>query len=388
MSRSDAARPFRIDIPQADLDELRDRLQRTRWPEEVPGEPWSMGTDLVYLKALVAYWATQYDWRDHEAELNKLPQFTAEVDGVTIHFVHVKGKGQNPTPLLLTHGWPDSFLRFSRAIPLLTDPAAHGGQTGQAFDVVVPSVPGFGFSDKTPLSSSRIADLWVKLMTEVLGYDTFMAGGGDVGGPVTLALARLYPEQVSGIHVTDAGYPTGQEEDLSELEQKYAEYIQDWWMGQGGYAVVQSTKPQSVGVALDDSPAGLAAWMLSIIDSVAAKHDVEGAFADRDTLLTNCTLYWFTRTATSAARWYWAQGQAAWESVGAPESPARSEVPTAFALAPVGPPTPREWVERHTRLVRFMEMPRGGHFLALEEPELYAQDLRAFAEELQTAGVR
>lgn len=248
-NQSTKPKPFRIDIPQADLDDLHARLSSTRFPDAPTDAGWSMGTDVAYLKELVAYWQSKYDWREHEAALNELPQFTAEVDGVTVHFVHVRSKVKGATPLLLTHGWPDTFHRFSRVIGLLTDPEAHGGRAEDAFDVIIPSIPGFGFSGHQAMTSSAVADLWAKLMTEVLGYRTFMAAGGDIGSGVTLALARQHPEVLIGIHLTDAGYPMGQEQDLSAAEQKFAEFIQSWWFTQGSYAMVQSTKPQSLATA-------------------------------------------------------------------------------------------------------------------------------------------
>jgi pimeloyl-ACP methyl ester carboxylesterase len=220
-----AVEPFTINVPQATLDDLEARLNNTRWPDEVPGAGWSMGTSLEYLKELADYWRRSYSWRAHEAELNALPQFKADIDGTNIHFVHVKGKGPNPTPIILTHGWPDSFHRFHKVIPLLTDPEAHGGKAEDAFDVVVPSIPGFGFSERKAMASSAVADLWARLMTE-LGYERFAAAGGDVGSGVTLALSRQHPERLIGIHLTDAGYPTGQEENLSEAEQAFAGFIQ------------------------------------------------------------------------------------------------------------------------------------------------------------------
>lgn len=371
-------RPFRINIPQADLDDLNARLASTRFPDAPTHAGWSMGTDVNHLKDLVAHWQSKYDWREHEAALNELPQFTAEVDGVTIHFVHAPSKVKGATPLLLTHGWPDTFHRFSRVIGPLTDPEAHGGKAEDAFHVIVPSIPGFGFSGHQARTSSAVADLWAKLMTEVLGYKAFMAHGGDIGSLVTLALARQHPEVLIGIHLTDAGYPLGQEPDLSAAEQTFAQFIQGWWFSQGSYAMLQSTKPQSLATALNDSPAGLASWILSFTDTGADQHDVEAAFGGRDALLTNITLYWLTQTAASSARMYLADAQATY---GKP-APARSEVPTAFALLPREAPTPRDWVERQTRVVRYTKMPGGGHFAALEEPGLFVDDLRSFASEV------
>lgn len=353
-------KPFKIDVPQAEIDELNERLSRTRWPEEVPGEPWSMGTDLKDLKALVSAWE-KYDWRGHEAELNKLPQFVAEVDGVQLHFIHVQSKSKDATPLLLSHGWPDSFLRFQKVIPLLTD----------HFHLVIPSIPGFGFSEKKLLTASQTANLFAALMTQVLGYQKFMAAGGDAATAIHLALGQQHADHLLGLHLTDTGFPTGEETNLTEAERKMIQLFQEWWDSEGAYAMVQSTKPQSVGVALDDSPAGLAAWMLSFIDINAQQHDIEGTFGGREELLTNLSLYWFTRTATSAARWYWVQEHSQ-------QPTKRVEVPTTFALFPGEMDVPREWINRKANLVRYAKLPRGGHFTALQEPELFADDLKAF----------
>jgi pimeloyl-ACP methyl ester carboxylesterase len=369
--------PFRIAVPQNVLDDLRDRLASTRWPDQVEDSGWGYGVDLDYVKELAAYWQNDYDWRAREAALNHLPQFTATVDGVTIHFVHVRGSGPNPQPLLLTHGWPDSFQRFEKVIPLLSDPQAHGGDPATAFDVVVPSIPGFGFSERRALSSDAVADLWAKLMTEVLGYERFAAAGGDVGSNVTKELALRHPDRVSAIHLTDVGYPTGQEDPttISEAEQQFAGFIQGWWFAEGAYAMLQMTKPQSLAVGLNDSPAGLLAWMLSFINTGAENGAVEAAFGGRDALLTNATIYWATETIGSSVRMYAEDARAAW---GEHTGPTRSTPPAGIALFPREAQFPREWAERSVNVQHFSTMPRGGHFAALEEPELFVQELRAF----------
>lgn len=372
--------PFTIDVPQSALDDLNERLARTRWPDQVPGAGWRMGTDRDYLQGLVDHWRTGYDWRSHEAAMNATPQFTAEIDGVRVHFVRVRGTGPNPTPLLLTHGWPDSFHRFHKVIPLLTDPAAHGGSDEESFDLVIPSIPGFAFSDRTAMSSSAVADLWAKLMTE-LGYERFGAAGGDVGSGVTLALARRHPERLTGIHLTDAGYPTGQEADLSASEQEFAGFIQGWWFTQGAYAMLHSTKPQTIAYSLTDSPAALAAWILSFVATGAGEDaggkEVEAAFGGRDALLTNITIYWLTGTGGSAARMYREDAMASWGGDGSDQA-VRSAVPTGFAQFPREAPTPRDWVNRQANLVHYQELPEGGHFAALEVPQVFADQLRTF----------
>lgn len=380
-----ATQPFKINVPQAVLDDLKERLANTRWPDEAEGAGWSMGTSLEYMKELVPYWQSKYDWRKHEAELNRFKQFKADVDGVNIHFIHEKGKGPNPMPIILTHGWPDSFYRFHKIIPMLTDPEKYGGKAEDSFDVVVPSVPGFGFSDRKAMSNSAVADLWAKLMTG-LGYERFAAAGGDVGSIVTLALSRQHPERVIGIHLTDAGYPTGQEENLSEAEGEFAKFIQGWWFSEGAYAMLQSTKPQTIAFGLNDSPVGLAAWILSFGSTGAGAktldNGVEAAFGGREDLLTNIMIYWVTQTAGSAARTYREEAVASWGSGGGKKD--RSDVPTAFALFPREAQTPRDWVARQTNLQRYTKMPEGGHFAALEVPELFVQDLREFFRELKT----
>lgn len=370
--------PFAIAIPDATLADLRERLARTRWPDDVDGAGWTYGVDLALLKQLAAYWQQGYDWRTHEAALNRLPQFAATVDGVRVHFVHARGSGPNPTPLLLTHGWPDSFQRFHRVIPRLTDPQAHGGSAAQSFDVIVPSIPGFGFSERRALSSGAVADLWAKLMTEILGYPRFVAAGGDVGSGVTKELALRHPDHVAAIQLTDVGYPTGQEDPatLSAAEQQFAGFIQGWWFAEGAYAMLQMTKPQSLAVGLNDSPAGLLAWMLSFINTGAEGGQVEAAFGGRDALLTNATIYWATETIGSSVRMYAEDARAAWgEGAGGAQ---RSTPPAGIALFPRDAQFPREWAERSLNVQRFTCMPRGGHFAALEEPELFVQELRAF----------
>jgi pimeloyl-ACP methyl ester carboxylesterase len=371
--------PFQINIPQSALEDLQTRLANTRWPDEASGAGWSMGTSLAYMKDLVDYWQTKYDWRKHEAMLNKFQHFKTEIDGTNIHFIHEKSKGKNSTPILLTHGWPDSFYRFHKIIPMLTDPEKYGGKAEDSFDVIIPSIPGFGFSDRKAMSSSAVADLWAKLMTE-LGYEKFAAAGGDVGSGVTLALSRQHPERLTGIHLTDAGYPSGQEENLSKDEQEFAGFIQGWWFREGAYAMFQMTKPQTLAFSLNDSPVGQAAWILSFGSTGAGAdtldNGVEKAFGGRDELLTNIMIYWLTETGGSSARHYLAEAQAAWG--GESHTIGRSEVPAGFALFPREAQTPRDWVARQANVQRYTKMPDGGHFAALEVPEVFVGELREF----------
>lgn len=373
--------PFTINIPQVTIDDLQARLARTRWTDDVAGAGWNYGVDLAYVKELINYWQHGYDWRKHESELNAFQQFKAEVDGVNIHFIHERGTGPNSTPLILTHGWPDSFYRFHKIIPMLTNPEQYGGKAEDSFDVIVPSVPGFGFSERTAMASSAVADLWAKLMTE-LGYKHFVAAGGDIGSGVTKELALRHSQHVSAIHLTDVGYPTGQEDSstMSEAEQQFAGFIQGWWFAEGAYAMLQMTKPQSLAVGLNDSPAGLLAWMLSFVNTGADSNKVEAAFGGRDALLTNTMIYWVTETIGSSVRMYAEDARATWSQEGGAEM--RSSVPAGIALFPREAQLPREWGERSVNVQRFTTMPRGGHFAPLEEPELFVEDIRAFLADL------
>lgn len=357
--------PFSISVPDSEIDELRRRLGATRFPDVAPNEDFGRGTSGEYLRELVAYWAGEFDWTRQQAALNTLPQFTTTIDDVPLHFIHAPASEVSNGALLLLHGWPDTAFRYRHVVPLL---AAAG------WDVVVPSLPGFGFSGHRAKSSADTAALLDELMVEVLGFKSYVVAGGDVGTLVGLAMGREHSHHVAGLFLTNADYPKGDEKDLSQDEQEYVGYIGTWWQREGAYAAVQSTKPQIVGPALTDSPAGLAAWMLGLIDTGADHHDVEAAFGGRDELLTNFSLYWFTQTAASAADTY------ASNPWGPP--PARVEVPTGFAIFPREARSPREWCERQARVVRYTRMPRGGHFAALEVPQDYADELMAFSSGL------
>ena len=267
---------------------------------------------------------------------------------------------------------------------MLTNPTAYGGKVEDSFDVIVPSIPGFGFSERIGMTSSAIANLWAGLMTDTLGYKRFAAAGGDVGSNVTKALALQHSGVVSAIHLTDVGYPTGKEDfsTMTEAEQQFAGFIQGWWFMEGAYAMLQMTKPQSIAFGLNDSPVGLAAWMLSFVNTGAKDNLIEEAFGGRDELLTNLMIYWVTETAGSAARTYLEDARAGFSQEGEPKPEARSSVPAGIALFPREAQFPREWAERSLNVQRFTKMPRGGHFAALEEPELFASDLRASFREL------
>lgn len=371
-------KPFKINIEQSVLDDLKNRLKQTRWPDADEAAGWSQGTNKAYLQQLVNYWQNTYDWKKQEAKLNAFPQFTTEIDGITIHFLYIKGQGKNAKPLILTHGWPDSFYRFHKIIPLLTNPAAHGGNPEQSFDVIIPSIPGFGFSERKPQNSKAVAGLWKKLMTDVLGYKTFVAAGGDIGSTVTKALALQFPDQVEAIHLTDVGYPTGTEDfsKMTKEEQEFAGFVQGWWFREGAYSMVQMTKPQSLAYSLNDSPTGWAAWVLSFGNAGASPEILEQAFGGRDELLTNIMIYWVTQTIGSAARMYLLDAQAAYSDQ--QSTPVKSTPPAGISLFPREAQFPKAWAERSVNVISYRKMTKGGHFAALEEPEIFTDELRTF----------
>ena len=370
--------PFKINIPQATLDDLRERLARTRWPDEVEGAGWDYGTNVGYLKSLVDYWQHEFDWRKQEAKLNTYTQFRADIDGLNIHFIHERGKGPNPIPLILTHGWPDSFYRMHKIIPMLTDPESFGGNAADSFDVIVPSIPGFGFSDsvrKPGWTVKQTAELWTSLMRDVLGYQRYAAAGGDGGSPISQLLALNNPTSVIGIHLTDIGFQATMNLDPSSLtpaEQQYLGAMQQRFFQEGGYVMIQSTKPQTLAYGLNDSPIGLAAW---IIEKFYGWSDIDGNIEreyTKDELLTNIMIYWVTATINTSIRRYAADARAMYgQGYPAPFKPI--EAPTAVAIFPADSNTPREWAARRTNLRYFNKMPRGGRFAALEVPELYAE---------------
>jgi microsomal epoxide hydrolase len=379
---------FEIRIPQDVLDDLRERLQRTRWPEsKITESDWSYGADVGYLKTLVRYWLDKYDWRVQETALNRFAHFRAKIDDLRIHFIHERGRGPEPIPLVLTHGWPDSFARLLKVIPLLTDPAAHGGDAKDSFDVIVPSLPGFGFSEKPKKvgATARIADYWAKLLTDELAYKRFGAAGGDLGSAVTQELAQQYPDRLIGIHMTDVPYQNwyffdGDRSKLSKAEQAYFQKGQEWSVAQGAYAAVQSTKPQMLACGLNDSPAGLAAWIVSQFQSwTDCNGDLESKLT-KDELLTHVMLYWITQTISTSFLYYYEPRH----GFSPRDMKKYVETPTGFALFPKDlVNAPREWAERFFNVKRWSEMPRGGHFAALEEPQLLVEELRQFFRPLR-----
>lgn len=361
----------------AQLSDLRARLRATRWPE-APEDGWALGADVGYLRELITYWAEEFDWAKQEAALARLPRYRVRLGGSRIHFVHARAVAPSgpALPLVLTHGWPDSFWRYSKVIPLLTDPGAHGGDPADAFDVVVPDLPGYGYSDRPtgPAPDSvAVAGLWAELMT-VLGYPRFAAAGGDIGSGVSRFLALDQPDRVVAVHRMDGGLPAFLPDDLTPEERSWLQNATDWGAAEGAYAAMHRTKPQTAAVGLTDSPAGLAAW---IVEKLRAWSDcggeVERAFT-KDEILTNVTIYWLTGTIGSAMRMYQANA-----AIPREQYARRVEVPSGFSLFPadlVRPP--RAWLDRTANTVRVTEPERGGHFAPFEEPELYARELRDF----------
>jgi len=380
-----APTPFRIDIPEQILTDLRDRLRRTRFPDQAPGAPWAFGADLAYVQELCAYWRDVFDWRKHEAVLNGFRQFTAPVAGIDLHFIHEEGRGPAPLPLLLSHGWPGSVWEFYKIIPMLTDPARFGGDARDAFTVVAPSLPGYGFSfapGQPRFGVSEIADAFASLMTDVLGYRRFAAQGGDWGAFITARLGVSHADRLAGIHVNllslrrDLPRPANP----SPEERVYLDDLAVWLREETGYQWIQGTKPQTLAFALTDSPAGLAAWIVEKFRTWSdCGGDVERRFS-KDELLTNVTLYWVTGAINSSFWPYYARYHAPWPIADGQ----RIEVPTAYAAFPkeiVRPP--RSWAERVYNIRRWTVMPAGGHFAALEEPQALVNDLRSFFRELR-----
>jgi microsomal epoxide hydrolase len=373
-------KPFQIHVSDDVLKDLRARLERVRWPDEAPEAGWQHGSSLAYMKELVAYWRERYDWRTHEARLNRWKQFTVPIGGIDLHFIHEPGVGPAPMPLLLSHGWPGSIVEFERIIPLLTDPARFGGDPADAFTVIAPSLPGYTLSFKPGqprFGIVEIAELFASLMTDVLGYRRFAAQGGDWGAFITSVLGATHPERLAGIHVNllavrrDQALPPNP----SEEEKAYLEEVSRWLRDETGYMQIQGTKPQTLAYGLSDSPVGLAAWIVEKFRTWSdCGGDVERRFP-KDTLLTNVMLYWVTGAIGSSFWPYYARQHSAW-----PISEKRPvKVPTAYASFPceiLHPP--RAWAERVYNIQRWTTMPAGGHFAALEEPEALAADVRAF----------
>jgi pimeloyl-ACP methyl ester carboxylesterase len=383
-SRTDAEiRPFRIDIPQQDLDDLQNRLARTRLPDELPGVGWDYGAPLGYVQELAEYWRTGYDWRIWEAKLNSYPQFTTAIDAQNIHFLHVRSSEPDALPLILTHGWPGSVAEFMEIIGPLTDPRAHGGDPADAFHVVAPSLPGFGLSGPTRQAGwteQRVAEAWAELMRR-LGYERYGAQGGDVGAGVSPNVGRVAPDKVVGVHVNAATvgfmpFPPLEEselEELSDIEKARVERIGQFMGDMFGYAQIQSTRPQTLAYGLTDSPVGQLAWIVEKFKEwTHPRAGLPEDSVDRDHMLTNVMLYWLTATAGSSARIYYEGAHAG--SWGAPE---RSTVPTGVAVFSEDISI-RRYAEREHNIVHWTDFDRGGHFAAMEEPDLLVGDVRTF----------
>ncbi|PYR39311.1 MAG: multidrug MFS transporter [Acidobacteria bacterium] len=378
-------RPFSIQVPDAVLSDLRLRLEGTRWPDEAPGSAWEHGSDLSYIRALAAYWRETYDWRAHEAGLNRLKQFVVPLDGIDLHFIHEPGVGPNPLPLLLSHGWPGSIVEFERIIPLLTDPGRFGADPADAFTVVAPSLPGYTLSfrpNQPRLNISGIADMFTRLMVEVLGYPRFGAQGGDWGAYISGRLGAAHADRVLGVHVTLLSGPRESTPvPRTDEERAYVLELQHWMREEQGYGLIQGTKPQTLSYGLADSPVGLAAWIVEKFRTWSdCGGDVERRFS-KDVLLTNVMLYWVTGAINSSFWPYWARRHEPWPLN--EETPVRA--PTAYASFPkeiLHPP--RSWVEAvYPNIRRWTMMPQGGHFAALEEPDALASDIRVFFRDLR-----
>ncbi|MET8885084.1 MULTISPECIES: epoxide hydrolase family protein [Streptomyces] len=380
--------PFRIAIPQAQLDDLRRRLDATRWPDELPGVGWDRGVPLGYLKELTEYWRTSFDWRAAEAQLNAHPQFVEEIDGAQVHFLHVTSPEPEATPLLLTHGWPGSVAEFLDVIGPLTDPRAHGGDPADAFHLVIPSIPGYGFStlSETGWDTPRIARAWAELMAR-LGYDRYVAQGGDAGAVISLELGRIDPEHVIGVHVNMLmTFPSGDPSELAALDERDQARLAK--LGRfdaelSGYMKLQQTRPQTLAYGLTDSPVGQLAWIVEkFLDWTGAAAVPEDA-VDRDRLLTNVTIYWLTATAGSSAQFYY-EGAAGVRAAAAGAVPTPLTVPVGVAVFPDDIFVPvRSFADRDIpTIVHWTEFDEGGHFAALEQPEALTGDVRAFARSL------
>jgi pimeloyl-ACP methyl ester carboxylesterase len=380
--------PFHLEIPEEQLDDLRRRIAATRWPTKELVEDRSQGVQLATTRALADYWANEYDFGRIEARLNALPQFTTQIDGVDIHFIHVKSQHEDALPLIMTHGWPGSVIELVETIGPLTDPTAHGGHAEDAFHLVLPSLPGYGFSGEPAELSwnvGRVAQAWAELMHR-LGYTRYVAQGGDVGAAVTDAMGRQAPEGLLGIHmnllVTVLAGPQRAE---TEQERAAADQLATFRENGFGYFLEMATRPQTIGYALLDSPVALAAWLLD--HDTDSYYKISHAFVDgepvgnltRDNIVDNITLYWLTGTGASAARSYWEDGQALAQALASGQAPPQVSLPVGFTTFPGEIwRTPRSWVENsYPNVSYFNEVDRGGHFAAWEEPELFSDEMRA-----------
>ncbi|MFJ6381071.1 epoxide hydrolase family protein [Kitasatospora sp. NPDC092039] len=384
-------RPFRIDVPQEALDDLDRRLAATRWPGELPGVGWQRGVPLDYLKDLAEYWRTGFDWRKAEEQLNAFPQFLTEIDGVDIHFLHVRSPEPDAMPLIITHGWPGSVAEFLDVIGPLTDPRAHGGDPADAFHLVIPSLPGYGFSGRpreTGWDTARVGRAWAELM-RLLDYDRYLVQGGDWGMPISLQLGLADPAHVAGVHLNMlATFPPqdpAEFADLDEADRARLEFAAHFEQDGAGWRKIQSTRPQTISYALTDSPVGQLAWIVEKFKEWTAADTAPEDAVARDRLLTNAAIYWFTASAGSSAQLYYESNRLDSEFVGTWAGPWQLAAPVGVAVFPEDAVRPiRRWAERILpTLAHWSEFERGGHFAALEEPGLFVGDVRAFARRVR-----
>jgi pimeloyl-ACP methyl ester carboxylesterase len=386
-------KPFRVDVAEGVLLDLKERLTRTRWADDIGNDGWDYGSNGAYLRELLDYWLRRYDWREHERRINTLPHFHTELDEIPVHFIHQPGTGRKPLPLILSHGWPWTFWDFQKVIGPLSDPRSHGGDPDDSFDVVVPSLPGYGFS--TPLhtvgiDAFRTADLWLRLMRDVLGFKRFGAVGGDWGALISTQLGHKYPEHVLGIYIhlmvnldaLSGGADAARPEDFTAEEQQWQVKNQTFLTQGSGYSALQMTRPQTPAFGLNDSPAGLAAWIVEKRRSWSdCNGDVESRFS-KDDLLTTIMIYWVTRSIGSSMRYYyetahhpWVPSHRRWPVV---------EAPTGIAVLPHEVMLqPRRWAERYYNLQHWSVLPAGGHFAPMEEPQRLVEDIRTFFRPLR-----
>jgi pimeloyl-ACP methyl ester carboxylesterase len=384
--------PFTITIDQTTISDLKQRLANTRWPAQIDNDEWEIGTNETYLQGLCAYWQNDFDWKQQEAYLNSFPQFKTTIDGSDIQFIHQKGEGTQSIPLLLTHGWPDSFVRFLKLIPLLTK----ADERGLSFDVVVPSVPGHGFSPlraEGGVNNKTIASLFADLMTKELGYTKFIAHGGDAGSEITEQLALYHPDSLRGIHLTDIPYhhiSAAAEDKLTSAEKKYKEKVTQWQQTEGAYNALQSTKPQTIAYGLNDSPAGLAGWIVEKFQAWSdCDGDVESCFT-KDELLTNITIYWVTQTVYSSAMRYHETMKDMMQEMFNPltklnpfdKTGTKTGVITGIAQFKTDLLPPKDFAEKFFTIRQWNKLPRGGHFAAMEQPDLLVNDIRQFVHDI------
>lgn len=381
-AQSPLVRPFTVAIPDADIEDLKLRLARTRWPDPETVADWSQGVRLEHTRSLIDYWEGAYDWRRFESDLNRWPQFLTEIDGLDIHFIHVRSRNPNALPLILTHGWPGSIVEFLKLIGPLTDPVAFGGNVEDSFDVVIPSLPGFGFSGKpaeTGWNVRRIAAAWVTLM-ERLGYGRWAAQGGDWGSAVTSVLGAMRPEGLLGIHLNSPyAFPAQMPDTLSPEERHAVDTLALYTGDLGGANHLQGTKPETIGVALADSPAGQAAWIYDKFQSKTDNHGLAEDALSTDEILDAISLYWFTNSAASSARIYW-------ENKGSSMAGPTLTLPVAVTVFPRDIPLlPRTWIEdTYTNLIHYGEADRGGHFAAFEQPGIMISEIRTGLRSLRS----